>query len=143
MGTMKKSITINAPVEKVFDYAENPENFTEIWPSLEEVKNIKEQANGGQSFDWVYKMAGIRLSGSSENIEYVRNERTVARTSGGIESTITWEYQAVDGGTKFTATTEYKIPIPVLGKLAESVIIKMEENGQEVLLANLKARMEA
>ena len=142
MGTMKKSITINAPVEKVFEYAENPENYPEIWPSLVEVKNIKELPNGGHSFDWVYKMAGMRLNGSSENIEYVPNERTAARTSGGIESTVTWEYQPVDDGTKFTATTEYKIPIPVLGKLAESIVIKMEENGQEVLLANLKAMME-
>ena len=106
MGTMKKSITINAPVEKVFEYAENPENYPEIWPSLVEVKNIKELPNGGHSFDWVYKMAGMRLNGSSENIEYVPNERTAARTSGGIESTVTWEYQPVDDGTKFTATTE-------------------------------------
>ena len=141
MATIKKSIKINAPVEKVFEYC-IPENLPEIWPSLVEVKNIKELPNGGHSFDWVYKMAGMRLNGSSENIEYVPNERTAARTSGGIESTVTWEYQPVDDGTKFTATTEYKIPIPVLGKLAESIVIKMEENGQEVLLANLKAMME-
>jgi len=48
----------------------------------------------------------------------------------------------VDDGTKFTATTEYKVPIPLLGKLAESIIVKMNENEADVLLANLKARME-
>ena len=142
MATIKKSININAPVEKVFEYAKNPEILPEIWPSLVEVKNIKKLPNGGHSWDWVYKMAGMRFTGTSEDIEVVPNERTVSHTTGGIESTITWEYQPVDDGTKFTFTTEYKVPIPLLGKLAESIIVKMNENEQEVILANLKARME-
>ncbi len=142
MATIKKSININAPVEKVFEYASKPEILPEIWPSMIEVKNIKDLPNGGHSFDWVYKMAGMRLNGSSEDIEVVPNERTVSRTSGGIESTVTWEYLPVDDGTKFTSTTEYKVPIPLLGKLAESIIVKMNENETEVILANLKARME-
>ena len=141
MAKIVKSIKINAPVEKVFEYCV-PDNITEIWPSLVEVKNIKELPNGGHSFDWVYKMAGMRLNGSSEDIEVVPNERTVSLSTGGIESTITWEYQPMDDGTKFTATTEYKVPIPLLGKLAESIIVKMNENEQEVILANLKAMME-
>jgi uncharacterized protein YndB with AHSA1/START domain len=142
MATVKKSIKIDAPVEKVFEYATKPEILLEIWPSMVEVKNIKELPNGGHSFDWVYKMAGMRLNGSSEDIEVVPNERTVSLSTGGIESTITWEYQPVDGGTKLTNTTEYKVPIPLLGKLAESIIVKRFENEQEVLLANLKAMME-
>jgi uncharacterized protein YndB with AHSA1/START domain len=143
MATVKKSIKIDAPVEKVFEYATKPEILPEIWPSLVEVKNIKELPNGGHSWDWVYKMAGMRFTGFSENTEVVPNERTVSRTTGGIDSTITWEYQPVDGGTKLINTTEYKVPIPLLGKLAESIIVKMNENEAEVILANLKAMMEA
>ena len=142
MATIKKSIKINAPVEKVFEYASKPEILPEIWPSMVEVKNIKDLPNGGHSFDWVYKMAGMRLNGSSEDTEVVPNERTVSLSTGGIESTITWEYQPVDDGTKFTSTIEYKVPIPLLGKLAESIIVKMNENEQDVVLANAKARME-
>ena len=140
MATVKNSININAPVEKVFEVT--PENLPEVWPSLVEVKNIKELPNGGRSWDWVYKMAGMRFTGSSKHTEVVPNERTVSLSTGGIDSTITWEYQPVDGGTKFTTTVEYKVPIPLLGKLAESIIVKINENEQEVVLANLKARME-
>ncbi len=143
MATIKNSININAPVEKVFGYATKPEILPEIWPSLVEVKNIKELPNGGNSFDWVYKMAGMRLNGSSEDIEVVPNERTVTLSTGGIDSTITWEYQPLDDGTKFISTIEYnKVPIPLLGKLAESILVKMNENEQELVLANLKAMME-
>ena len=141
MATIKNSININAPVEKVFEYF-TPEILPEVWPSLVEVNNIQELPNGGFSWDWVYKMAGMRFTGSSEHTEVVPNERTVTLSTGGIDSTITWEYQPVDDGTKLTITTEYKVPIPLLGKLAESIIVKMNENEAEVVLANVKAMME-
>ena len=141
MATIKNSININAPVEKVFEDL-TPEHLPEVWPSLVEVNNIQELPNGGFSWDWVYKMAGMRFTGSSEHTEVVPNERTVSLSTGGIDSTITWEYQPVDGGTKFTTTVEYKVPIPLLGKLAESIIVKMNENESNVLLANVKAMME-
>jgi hypothetical protein len=38
---------------------------------------------------------------------------------------------------------EYTVPVPLLGKMAEAVIVKLNENEMNVLLANLKARMEA
>jgi uncharacterized membrane protein len=141
MATIKSSITINAPVEKVFEYTK-PENLPEIWPSLVEVKNVKELPNGGYSWDWVYKMAGMSFNGSSEHIEIVDNERTVSKSTG-IDGTITWEYESVGGGTKITSLTEYKIPVPLLGKLAEAFIVKMNENESNTILANLKARLEA
>jgi len=141
MATIKSSITINAPVEKVFEYAK-PEYLPEIWPSLVEVKNIKELPNGGYSWEWVYKMAGMKFNGSSVHTEYVVNERTVAQSTG-IDSTITWTYESEDGGTRMTALTEYKIPVPLLGKMAEAFIVKMNENESDTILANLKARLEA
>jgi uncharacterized protein YndB with AHSA1/START domain len=142
MATVKSSGTINAPVEKVFEYVK-PENLPEIWPSLVEVKNVKELPNGGYSWDWVYKMAGMRFNGSSVHTEFVANERTVSESTGGIESTITWTYEPEGGGTKMTTLVEYKIPVPLLGKIAEAFIVKMNENESDIILANLKARLEA
>ena len=141
MATVKSSITINAPVEKVFEYT-TPENLPEVWPSLVEVKNVKELPDGGYSWDWVYKMAGMNFNGSSEHVEYVDNERTVAQSTG-IDSTITWTYESVGSGTKMTTLTEYKIPVPLLGKVAEAFVVKMNENESNTILANLKARLEA
>ena len=59
MSKLEKSITINAPVEKVFDYIHNQTNLPEIWPSLIEITDMKPLANGGWSNRWKYKMAGI------------------------------------------------------------------------------------
>ena len=87
-------------------------------------------------------MAGIRLEGTSEDIEYITNQRIVTKTKGGAESTQTWLFEPEAGGTKVTFKVEYSVPIPVLGKLAEAVIVKMNQHEGDLLLANLKARME-
>ena len=143
MTTTKKSININAPVEKVFEYANKPENLPEIWPSMIEAKDIQPLPNGGNKFRWVYKMAGIRIEGISEDTEFIPNQRSVSKTEGGVESEIIWEYQSEGEATKVTFSAEYTVPIPLIGKLAEAFIVKLNENEAETLLANLKARMEA
>jgi len=136
------SITINAPVKKIFDYLSEPTNQPEIWPSLMEIKDVQRLPDGKTKNRWVYKMAGIRLEGTSEGVESVANQRIVSKTKGGVESTQTWTFQPEAGGTKVTFEVEYTVPIPVLGKLAEAIIVKMNEHEGEVILANLKSRME-
>ena len=143
MVELKKHIEIDAPVEKVFGFLEEPENFVEIWPSMQDIRNIKEQPEGGQTFDWTYKMAGIKFKGSSKTLEFVENERSVVVNEEGIPSKLTWEYHPSGAGTAVDLQIEYEIPVPVLGKLAEKVIVKMNDNEAETLLSNLKAVMEA
>ncbi len=142
MAKTVKSINIKAPVEKVFDYIIEPTNLPEIWPSLVEVKDVQKLPSGGTRNRWVYKMAGIRLEGTSEETECVPNQRIVSKTKGGVESTQTWMFQPEADGTKVTFEVEYTVPIPVLGKLAEAIIVKMNDHEGELILANLKARME-
>jgi uncharacterized protein YndB with AHSA1/START domain len=143
MASVKKSITISAPAEKVFGYISEPANLPEFWPSLVEVRDVRRLPNGGTTNRWVYKMAGIRLEGTSDDVEYVANERLVSKTTGGADSTQTWMLQPEAGGTKVTFEIEYAVPVPVLGKVAEAVIVKMNEREGDLVLANLKARMEA
>ena len=142
MAKLTRTININAPVEKVFAYASEPTNLPEIWPSMVEVKDVQPSPAGGYNFGWVYKMAGMRFEGSSTVIEYVANQREVTKSERGIPSTFVWTYRPEDGGTRLTVEVEYTIPVPLLGKLAEAFIAKQNEREAEVMLANLKARME-
>ena len=141
MKKIVKTGTIKAPAEKIFDYISEPSNLPEIWPSLVEVKDVQ-RLPGGTKFRWVYKMAGIHLEGTTENVESIANQRIVSKTKGGVESTQTWMFQPEGDGTKVTFEVEYTVPVPVLGKLAEAIIVKMNEHEGEVILANLKTRME-
>jgi uncharacterized membrane protein len=143
MATIKKSIFIQAPVEKIFAFMSEPVNLPEIWPSMVEVKDVQPSPAGGYNFSWVYKMAGMRFDGASETVEVIPNRRVVTKSTKGIESKFVWSYQPEASGTRVTMEAEYVIPLPVLGKLAEAIIVKQNEHESEVLLSNLKNKMEA
>lgn len=78
-----------------------------------DAKDIEPLPNGGNRFGWVYKMAGVRFEGSSEVIAYVANQRTVTVSEGGISSTITWLFEAEDGGTRVTFESRVYCAHPV------------------------------
>lgn len=142
MPKIQKSIFINAPVEKVFEFMAQPENMPEIWPSFQEVKDPKEMPDGGYSYNWVYKMAGMRFTGATETTEFKQNQRVVEKNTGGIPSNFVWTYAAENGGTRLTVEVDYSIPGALLGKLAEPFITRQNEHEADTVLANLKARME-
>ncbi len=142
MAGVEKAITIAAPVEQIFDYVREATNLLEIWPNMVKIKDVQRLPNGGNRFRCVYRMAGIHFKVTSEDVEYIANQRIVGQTKGGIQSTIAWEFQPEDGGTNLTLKAEYTVPIPLLGNLAEALITRRNARDIEVLLTYLKIRVE-
>jgi carbon monoxide dehydrogenase subunit G len=142
MTKLIKTIHVNAPAEDVYNFIFEPENLVEIWPSLIEIKNVQKLPNGGNKYTWVYKMAGMRFEGTGEDIEVSPFKRLTSKNEGGIDSVLSWLIEAENGGTRVSIETEYKVPIPLLGKLAENIIVKQNEREAEVILQNLKAQLE-
>lgn len=142
MQKVTKTIVIDASVEQTFAYISETSNLVDIWPSMEQVKDIEVLPNGGKRFRWVYKMAGFSLKGQSEDAEWVSNERIVSKTLGGINSTITWQFRDKEGKTELAFEAQYVVPVPLLGKLAEVILVKLNQQEIEVMLAFLKARVE-
>lgn len=142
MLKLERTVTIAAPVERVFDYVTDPRNLPEIWPSLIEVKDVRDLPNGGKRFAFTYKMAGFRFEGISEPTEYVRPEHVYIKLTGGIDGTFQWKYTPVGKETRINLTVTYTIPGALLGKLAEPFIARQNEHEMELLLNSLKLRME-
>jgi uncharacterized membrane protein len=143
MASLTKSIVVHAPVEKVFEFLADPMHLPEFWPSLIEVKDVRVLPDGRRANGWIYKMAGIRLEGTSEEVEHIANERIVSKTKGGVDSTQTWMVQPEGDDTKVTFTVDYTVPVPVLGKLAEAAIVKLNDHEGDVTMANLRTLLEA
>jgi uncharacterized membrane protein len=143
MVKVHKKVTIHAPVDKVFAYMTDPRNLPEIWPSMIEVKNIRASTHGGYNFEWLYKMGGVRFEGASDTIEFVDNKRQVTKSTKGIESKFTWDYdEPVKDETQLTVEIEYRVPILLIGKFAEAFLAKQNEQEADILLGNLKNIME-
>ncbi len=141
MERVKKSITINAPVEKVFNYVSDPMKQIEWMPSMMKVKDVS-GSGVGQSHRWTYKMAGIMFDGESTTTEHVQNERIVKESKGGITSTFNFDFEPHDGGTVLKMAIEYAVPVPVLGKIAEKIVLKRNEREAGLAMTNIKEAME-
>ena len=140
MAIIGEAVTINAPVKKIFDYISTPNNLPEFWPSLVEITDVQSLPKGGYKARYVYKMTGVSFKGTGEYTEIVPNKSLVIVTKGGINSVLTWTFRYKDNRTKVTLTADYNIPIPLLGKLAEAVVEKMNEQELTLMLSNLRAR---
>lgn len=142
MIKVRKSILIHAPVERVFDYLDKPEHLPEIWPSMVRVENVERMGDRPLGYDWTYKMAGMHFHGHSEIIAHKKNTRIVSKNEKGIPSTFTWTFVAEDGGTRFMVDVDYTIPSPLLAKLADGLVKRLNEREADVFLENLKTRVE-
>jgi len=142
MVTSELSIVIDAPPEEVFARISNPMNSMEDVPNVVEVTDVTGQGEG-MSYRMVYKMAGIRLDLDCTLIEYIPNEQVTYETKGGSDAKQTWKLSPQDGGCKLVVSATYSIPVPLIGKIAELLLKRLNDKEWEAVLANIKARIEA
>ena len=140
MITIGNAVTINAPVDKIFNYISIPNNLPEFWPSLMEITDVQSLPKGGYKARYVYKMVGISFQGTGEYTEIVPNKSLVIVTKGGISSVLTWAFRSQANRTRVTLTINYEIPVSLLSKLAEAVVKKMNENELTLMLENIRTR---
>jgi carbon monoxide dehydrogenase subunit G len=140
MERIKRSVVVQAPAAQVFEFVSDPRNFPEIWPSMIEVSNLDQES---QSFDWTYKMAGMKFHGRSKTVDLEPNRRRVVKGEGGISSTFTWLFQQRDDGTEVTLEVEYEIPGSLLRQLTAPFLRRLNEREAETTLENLKERLES
>jgi ribosome-associated toxin RatA of RatAB toxin-antitoxin module len=143
MPKIERSITINAPVAKVFEYIADPKLTPEWLPGMIETKDIKQTEDGvGSSHNWIYKMSGMTFEGKNITDEFIQDKKIVTRSEGSIKTLWNWDFTPQDNSTKLDLLVEYTIPMPVLGKLAEAIVLKQNEREADLALANIKAKME-
>jgi len=143
MHKIQRTIDISASAQRVYDFVIQPKNLPGVLPSLIEVSNVVAGTGGGSDYDWIYKMVGVHLKGHT-TIEQAQPGKLLRhRGDGAIQSTWRWTFQGHDGaGMKLTCEVEYTIPVPVLGKLAEALVVKLNIREMETMLANVKDMVE-
>jgi len=143
MATLTRSITIDAPVDSVFDFALD---IDRLWKwkdvALTDV-DIKRDGVGTSARMYTH-LLGFHLEGGVEYTEVIPGQRIVAQVHFFAEKP-TWRFtfEPADGGTKVTAEGEWTVKVPVVGKPIEGMMVKEHEPYLEAMLANLKTRVEA
>jgi uncharacterized membrane protein len=144
MPQVENEVIINAPVHEIYDYVSNTGNLTQIWPSLLEITHQTLLPNGGYSYRWKYKMAGIRLSGIGESVNVEPNVLLRTRNIGDFESLATFTFQSYNNRTRVNLSFDYKLPLLLLtsNKLSESIILRMNTKEAGLILDNLRIMFE-
>lgn len=142
MAKVARTVTIKAPVDKVFSYISNPKNEMEFIPSITDIRDVQGQ-KVGDKYGWTYKMMGVSLKGDSEIIECKADELYVTRSTGGIISTWTWTFKPEGDSTVLGVTVDYNIPVPVLGKVGERMVLRQTEREADYAMENLKDILQA
>ena len=88
-------------------------------------------------------MAGKRFEGESVTEEFIPEKKVVSKSKGGISSLWTWNFEHYNDGTKVDVIIDYTVPIPVLGKIAEAIVLKQNVREAELALANIKDKTES
>ncbi len=140
MPTIEQKITINAPVEKVYAMIANSDNWTEYVTSLTDVSNVSSPGlEPGTTYDWEYRMLGVKLSGSGVITDNVPFKSFAMRMEGTIPMTEKYAMREVDGVTELAITIDYQMPGKVLEKIANSRLVeKLNMREGENVLTKIK-----
>jgi uncharacterized membrane protein len=138
MARLTKSIIIEAPVDKVFEFMRDLRNWPQILPNFQELV-----PDGKDRYRGVYRMAGVPLTHTSQVSDVVPNEGFKTSSSGALTSSLSYRFEKAGEGTRLTVEGNYEIPIPVLGRVAEAVVVKVNDREIGTALENLRDRLEA
>ena len=143
MTTLTRSITVDAPLDTVFDYALDVGRLWHVKDvALTEV-DVKPAGVGTSARMYTHLLA-FHVEGGIEYTEVVPGERIVAQVHFFAEKpTWTFSFAPDDGGTRVTATGEWTLNVPVVGRPIENMMVKGHEPMLEALLRNLKTEVEA
>jgi uncharacterized membrane protein len=143
MLTVREHIDVDAPVEAVFEYMDEPSRQPDITPSLTHSHLLERLPNGGARARYTYTILGLSFSGEVHATDYVPNERIVWTMQGDLKGTIRWYFQPLrDERSRFTYAATYALPGPsFLRPLLKPVVQRYNEREVHTLLRRLDARL--
>jgi uncharacterized protein YndB with AHSA1/START domain len=142
MATLTSSITIDAPVGTVFDFALD---IGRLWKWKDvALTDVDIKPDGiGTSARMYSHILGFHVEGGLEYTEVIPGLRIVVQVHFFAEKpTWTFTFEPADGGTKVTADGEWIVKVPVVGRPIEGMMVKEHEPYLESMLANLKTQVE-
>ena len=145
---IEKSIVIEAPVEKVFDFATDFDNFVKTSPPEMEMTVLSRDKGPdrvGLKAKVRAKVGGHVLEMEMETTELVKNKRHVVRQKGGAlkKMEATDLFEPTEKGTKWTAIMEYELPYSLLGKVVDKLKVRKDiEKGMDYTVKKTKELIE-
>ncbi len=147
MAHTKQTIFINAPIEQVFRYTINPENWAHFYNHLAAPKRIDGNGEIGTVVEADYAIMGIHFP---ETIQVTECEisggsaKWTGMMSGSFNARQSCSYATLESGTEIVLEIESYIPDDLFGKLTDRMIYeRLSRNSATHTLENIKVICES
>lgn len=125
MTYIEQSIEINAPVEKVFQYAADWENWPKFLRGMYDIRPISKKARGtGARYAYRAEILGKQDAVETEIRDFVENRGWKEVSTNGIKRQASWAFEEADGKTKLTYGLGYALPVPMFDGLVDDRFMK-------------------
>lgn len=140
MSEIKKSLTIDATAEELFDIVDDPHNFPKYVPNVSEVADIhRTDGRVGDTFRVIYKVLGLTFDEKFTTTEYQRSTRLNSEFKGGMSGTFRWTFQPHGGQCDVTVDIKYEVAGGGLGKAVDALMLeRTNAKSIEGMLDNLR-----
>ncbi len=140
MTRIEHSVIISAPVDQVFGYAADFAKWTEWFEGVSDFKATTAITRGnGARYAYKARVMGLPAPVETEIHDYVHNRGWTGVATRGLAHRTHWTFEPMGDSTKFTYAMEYRLPIPVLGYLVDSLFARRQwERILERSLNNLR-----
>jgi uncharacterized membrane protein len=138
MPKSEGSVTINAPIEKVFDAVANPEVITQI-SSGKLVRTQGKFDELGSYADWEYLKLRSRTTVSEVN----KPHKLIQKMTGAMSGKWIWSLKQEGQTVKVDFCIEYTVPGGIIGKIANKLFLeRINKKNREKTMRGLKAYCE-
>ncbi|WP_254861479.1 SRPBCC family protein [Halovivax gelatinilyticus] len=121
MPTFEHTVDVAAPVNRVFTFGIDPENWRRTTPSLTEIEVI-EETDDGLRMDATYRLLGKSMDGELEMTIVEPNEHVVTTfDSPGMTGELHYHYEETDDGTRVIQRADYEFGDSLLERVIEPV----------------------
>jgi carbon monoxide dehydrogenase subunit G len=140
MAHIQKRATIDAPIEKVFDFVDDPEKISTYAPNVERVVDVvRTEKRVGDSFRVIYRVLGVTFDEKFKVTGYERPNRLENSVKGGMTGTFNWNFEPQGKQTLVNVDVQYSLAGGPIGKAIDAVMLeRTNEKTMEQMLQNIQ-----
>ena len=126
-------MTIDAPVEEVLEFVEDPQNLAKCAPAVERVAEIRRSGRRvGNSFRLIYRVLGMPLNEEFRVIGFEPPRRHTPHRRfqmwqsfhGRVRGTVTWTLEAEGNQTYASLDAAYQLTGGVFGRALDALLVE-------------------
>ena len=144
MAEIHKSVTVDAPAEKVFDLLDDPNAIPSYTPNVERVEDVRQtEQRVGDTFRVIYKAAGMTFEETFMITEHQRPTQLASSFENGMKGTFVYQLSPQGEQTTLTVDVHYELPGGPIGKAVDALLLeRTNEKTIEKQLDNLRQTLQ-